>query len=58
MKKGVIRINILEKYYFTVIVTIGHISSLVFGFVAIITFFYIHKKKVLDSRKFSTSGFR
>ena len=24
----------------------------------IFTFFYIHKKKVLDSRKFSTSGFR
>ena len=23
-----------------------------------ITFFYIHKKKILDSRKFSTSGFR
>ena len=24
----------------------------------IITFFYMHKKKVLDSQKFSTSGFR
>ena len=24
----------------------------------IFTFFYLHKKKVLDSRKFSTSGFR
>ena len=33
-------------------------SSILLQFDIFITFFYMHKKKVLDSRKFSTSGFR
>ena len=31
---------------------------LFFSLLILISFFYIHKKKVLDSRKFLTSGFR